>query len=108
MAAKFKITNTFKIAGRGLVLGGFIEEGVVSKGDFIEFSALSKKRRRMIIGIGAISKSEAGATTGLFIKYQDQKELEDLLAWKPKGVTGLISKDGSSQPKVAATTTSDQ
>ena len=42
MVAKYRITNLFKITGRGLVLAGYIEEGVVHIGDHIEFKVFEK------------------------------------------------------------------
>jgi translation elongation factor EF-Tu-like GTPase len=46
VTAKYIIKGTFKIIGRGLVLAGYIDEGVIYLGDYIEFNALDKIKKK--------------------------------------------------------------
>lgn len=92
MTATYIITATFKITGRGLVLAGYINEGIVYLGDYIEFSALGKKWRRKIIGIEGIRKANPDkSNTGLLIKCENEREIDELRAWTPDNETGVIT-----------------
>jgi translation elongation factor EF-Tu-like GTPase len=94
VTAKYTIKDTFKITGRGLVLAGHIDEGVIYIGDFIEFNALDKKRKRKITGIEGIRKANPDkANTGLLIKCEDENEIDELRTWRPDNEVGLIFKE---------------
>ena len=93
MKAKYKINDTFKITGRGLVLAGHIEEGLIYIGDYIEFDAFDKRRKRKITGIEYIRKAIPDKTnTGLLIKCEDDNEIDELRTWRPNGEIGIILK----------------
>ncbi len=94
MTAKYVIKDTFKITGRGLVLAGYIEDGVIHLGDYIEFSAFGKNRRRKIIGIEGFSEANKNKTnTGLLIECRDDIEIDELRKWRPEGDMGVIMRD---------------
>ncbi len=94
MAAKYIIKDTFKIRGRGLVLAGYIEQGVIYVGDYIEFNALDKKRKRKITEVAGTTEANQDKTnTGLLIKCEDDNEIEELRTWTPNGDVGIILKE---------------
>lgn len=96
MTAKYTIKDTFKITGRGLVLAGHIDEGegTIYVGDYIEFNALDKRRKRKITGIEGIRKANPDNTnTGLLIKCEDEIEIDKLRTWRPDNEVGLIFKE---------------
>jgi translation elongation factor EF-Tu-like GTPase len=94
MKAKFRILDTFTITGRGLVMAGYIEEGIFETGDYIEFSAFDKKRKRKITGISSFYKPNPHVmTTGLLIKCDDENEIDELRRWRPKDEVGAISEE---------------
>jgi translation elongation factor EF-Tu-like GTPase len=94
VTAKYIIKDTFKITGRELVLTGHIEEGVIYLGDYIEFTAFDKGRKRRITGIEGITKATADKTNtgGLLIKCEDENEIDELRTWRPNADVGVISK----------------
>ena len=93
MTAKYIIKEVFQITGRGIVLAGHMEEGTVLTGDFIEFTALRRKRKRQITGVNYIRKPNEKDKVGLLIKCADDKEIDDLRTWKPNDSVGVISKE---------------
>jgi translation elongation factor EF-Tu-like GTPase len=94
MTTKYRIKDTFKITGRGLVLAGYIEEGVVSVGDYIEFTVFDKKIKRKITGVEGIRKANPDKTnTGLLIECENENEIDELRQWRPKDDIGLVTKD---------------
>ena len=94
MSAKYIIKDTFKITGRGIVFAGHIGEGEIRIGDYIEFNAFNKKRKRKITGIEGIRHANQDQiNTGLMIQCADENEIDELKAWRPHGELGLISKD---------------
>ena len=94
MQTKYRITDTFKITGRGLVLAGYIEQGEVSPGDYIEFTMASKRRKRKIIGVEGIRTANVTTSnTGLLIECEDENEINELREWRPKDDVGMITKD---------------
>ncbi|WP_018344764.1 hypothetical protein [Cytophaga aurantiaca] len=94
MTAKYIIKNIFRITGRGLVLAGYIEEGEVFIGDYIEFSIFEKTIKRKILGVEGIRKANADNTnTGLLIECHSEKEIDELGQWIPKDEIGLVTKD---------------
>ncbi|WP_079689756.1 hypothetical protein [Ohtaekwangia koreensis] len=77
--AKYIITDTFKITGRGLVLTGYISEGTIFIGDTIEFSALNKIRKRRIVGIEGMREAQSiKVNTGLLIQCESDDEIDEL------------------------------
>ena len=93
IVAKYLITDTFKITGRGIVFAGYIAEGLVSIGDTIEFSAVGMLRQRRITGIEGISYSQPSkVNTGLLIKCESLQEIEELKKWKPGNTIATIYK----------------
>lgn len=77
--AKYLISDTFKITGRGLVFVGYITEGLVSIGNTIEFTAINNLYRRKIIGVEEIKKSQSDKiNTGLLINCDNDKEIVEL------------------------------
>jgi hypothetical protein len=96
VAAKYLVTQTFKITGRGLVFAGYITEGLVSIGDTIEFTAFGSLLQRKITGIEGIRKSQSDkVNTGLLIKCNNDSEIDELSKWKPENVTAIIYKTGT-------------
>ena len=94
VTAKYIIKDAFKITGRGLVLAGHIDEGEIYLGDFIEFNAFDKRRKRKITGIEGIRNANPDKTnTGLLIKCEDETEIDELRTWRPDNEVGLISKE---------------
>ncbi|MBT1706533.1 hypothetical protein [Chryseosolibacter indicus] len=94
MTAKYRIKDTFIITGRGLVLAGTIEEGVVVTGDYIEFDAFEKKRKRRIIGVSSMRKADdKEMNVGLLIKCDNEDEILELRKWRPENELGIIVKE---------------
>ena len=92
MIAKYRIKEIFKITGRGLVLAGYIEDGEVSVGDYIEFAVYGKIIKRRISGIEGIRKVNSEKTnTGIFIECNNENEINELVQWRPKDDIGLIT-----------------
>ena len=61
--AKYKIADTFKITGRGLVFAGEIIEGEINHGDMIEFIFLGQTKLRKIKGVELISRVDRNLNT---------------------------------------------
>jgi translation elongation factor EF-Tu-like GTPase len=94
MTAKYRIKDTFIITGRGLVLAGTLVEGVVLTGDYIEFDALEKKRKRRIKGVSDIRKADdEQMNVGLLIECVNENEILELRRWSPENEIGIISKE---------------
>lgn len=91
--AKYLIADSFKITGRGLVLAGYIKEGLVSKGDTIEFIAFSTLFQRKINAIEGITKSQPDkVNTGLVIECLNDAEIDELKDWRPDNFVATIYK----------------
>lgn len=89
--AKYQIANTFKITGRGIVFAGFILDGTISIGNYIEFSVFDKVFKRKITGVEGITSSQpTKVNTGLLIQCTDEKEIDELRKWKPENTTAII------------------
>lgn len=89
--ATYQISDTFKITGRGIVFAGFIMDGVVSIGDYIEFSTGNKILKRIIAGVEGIRFSQpTKVNTGLLIKCESEQEIEELRNWEPKNTIAAI------------------
>lgn len=94
MTAKYRIKDTFIITGRGLVLAGTIEEGVVVIGDYIEFDAFDKKRKRKIMGVSSMRKADdKEMNVGLLIECENENEIHELRRWRPENELGILTKD---------------
>ena len=88
---KYQILDTFKITGKGIVFSGFILDGIISIGNFIEFSAYDKVFKRQITGVEGITSSQSvKANTGLLIKCIDKQEIEKLRDWKPENIIAFV------------------
>ncbi|WCT13153.1 hypothetical protein [Mucilaginibacter jinjuensis] len=91
--AKYIIADTFKITGRGLVLAGYITDGLVSTGDQIEIVAFETIRYRKIISIESVVKPHSGRiNTGLLIECKDDSEIDELRNWVPNDIVAFIIK----------------
>ena len=89
--AKYFISDTFKITGRGLVFVGYILEGCVTLGNNIEFEVFSSLYQRKIIGIEGITYSSPNkVNTGLLLKCIHEEEIDELRNWKPENVIACI------------------
>ncbi len=89
--AKYQISDTFKITGRGIVFAGFILDGTISIGNDIEFLVYDKVFKRKITGIEGITKSQpTNVNTGLLIQCTDEKEIDELRKWIPENTTAII------------------
>jgi translation elongation factor EF-Tu-like GTPase len=94
MTTKYTIRDTFIITGRGLVLAGTIEEGMILTGDYIEFDAFGKKRKRKITGVSAMRKADDEAMkTDLVIECENENEMGELRRWRPMNEVGIITKE---------------
>ncbi len=91
--AMYLIADSFKITGRGIVLAGYITEGIVSKGDTIEFIAFSTLFQRRIVAIEGFTKSQPDkVNTGLVIECLNDAEIDVLKDWKPDNFVATIYK----------------
>jgi hypothetical protein len=89
--AKYTITDTFKITGRGLVIAGYITEGLISTGDTIEFATLGYLMHRQITGVEFIRKQGADMSySGLLIKCNDDHEITELAEWVPAEEPAMV------------------
>lgn len=94
ITAKYRIKNTFIITGRGLVLAGMIEEGEIFTGDYIEFKAFDKTRKRKITGVSGMRKADDETmNVGLLIECENENEIVELRRWTPQNELGIIGKD---------------
>ncbi len=90
--AQFKISETFKITGRGLVFAGEIIDGNVNSGDSIEFTFSGQTIVRKIKGINLISRVDRSLNNnvGLLISCINKKEMEDIRNSPPNNTLALI------------------
>lgn len=96
LMAKFEIQTTFRITGRGLVLAGFITEGTISVGEYIEFTAFEKLRRCRILGVEGLTVSQPSQVNlGLIIRCENDTEIDELRNWQPGNTIALIYKTNS-------------
>ena len=93
LETEFKISATFKIPNRGLILAGFISKGLVYPADWIEFTAFGKRRKRNIIGVEGIRHINLnGPNTGLLIQCENDEEIDELREWEPDDEIGVITR----------------
>ena len=91
--AKYHIDDTFLITGRGIVFAGYIIEGEISLGDYIEFCVFNKKLLRKIVGIEGIRIAQpTKVNTGLLIKCRDESEIKELRKIKPSSLNSTIKQ----------------
>ncbi len=87
------VEDVFSIAGRGTVVTGRIERGVIKPGDEVEIIGLGAKRRSVVTGVEmfrkALDSAEAGDNVGLLLKEIKTDEVE-------RGM--VIAKPGSVKP----------
>ena len=89
--AKFQISDTFNITSKGILFTGFVLDGTISLGNYIEFNFLDKILRRKIIGIGGVSSHQLSKiNTSLLVESTNEKEIEELKNWNPKNTITLI------------------
>lgn len=89
--ARYIITDTFKITGRGLVLTGYIDEGIIATGNTIELVVNDIIRHRKITGIESTrNRHNHKINTGLLIKCIDDNEVKELREWSPNNEPALI------------------
>lgn len=94
MAATFRISDTFRITGRGLVLAGEIQNGEISNDDLIEFQTDSTVLCRKIKSVEFIyGRNLPPGYLGLIIDCESENEIEDLRNWSPKGAIGTIKSN---------------
>jgi len=93
ITAKYLIADTFRITGRGLVLVGYIMEGLVSFSDTIEFTANDTLRQRRILGIAGMRKTPPDeVNTAMLIQCINEVEIEELRNWQPDKTEAIIYK----------------
>ncbi len=86
------IEDIFSITGRGTVVTGRIETGVVNVGDTIEIVGIRDTQSKVVTGVEMFRKlldrGEAGDNVGLLLRGVDKKDVErgQVLA-KPKSIT---------------------
>lgn len=86
---RFKINDSFRITGRGLILIGVIKNGIINEGDVLEFSVDNIIYHRTILGVTTVN-SKTESNVGLLIETDNENELLKLSEWQPKGVTGIV------------------
>ena len=90
--AKYYINDTFFITDRGIVFVGYIVEGFVKPGSYIEFPAFNQILVRKIIGVESINSKNPKTTNGLLIQCKDEIEMKELRNLKPSKITAIIKQ----------------
>ena len=86
------IEDIFSISGRGTVVTGRIERGVVNVGDEMEFLGIRETHKKVITGVEMFKKlldrGEAGDNVGLLVRGLDKDAVErGQVVAKPKSIT---------------------
>ncbi len=86
------IEDIFSIQGRGTVVTGRIERGVVKVGDEVEIVGFAETRKTVITGVEMFKKvldqGEAGDNVGLLLRGIDKDEVErGMVVAKPGSIT---------------------
>ncbi len=86
------IEDIFSISGRGTVVTGRIERGVVKVGDEMEFSGIRETHKKVITGVEMFKKlldrGEAGDNVGLLVRGLDKDAVErGQVVAKPGSIT---------------------
>lgn len=77
VVGQFFIKDVFKITGRGLVFVGQVKDGLLSPGNFIEFSDGHELECRVIKEIdGAMRTSSDEIQSGILIEFKDESEID--------------------------------
>jgi len=86
------VEDIFSISGRGTVVTGRIEQGVVKVGDDIEIVGIRETQKKVVTGVEMFKKlldsGEAGDNVGLLLRGTERKDVErgQVLA-KPGSIT---------------------
>lgn len=89
--ARYIIADTFKITGRGLVLIGYIDEGIIASGNTIELVVNDMIRHRKITSVeSSRNRQNHKLNTGLLVKCIDDNEITELKEWRPNNEPALI------------------
>jgi len=89
--AKYKISSTFKITGRGIVFAGTILEGTIHTGDYILFEFKGQLIEKKITGIDTRHMTDQNKpNAGILLTSKDQEEIEAFLNWDPQMTVGRI------------------
>ena len=87
------IEDIFSISGRGTVVTGRIERGVVNVGEEVEIVGIRETKKRVVTGVEMFRKildqGEAGDNVGLLLRGTERKEVE-------RGM--VVAKSGSITP----------
>jgi translation elongation factor EF-Tu-like GTPase len=86
----YKINDTFRITGRGIVFLGNISKGLVSIGDFIKFKFDNTELTRRIVGIEGVRSLKEENNCSLMIETTNELEIEKLRNWEPNGLQATI------------------
>ncbi len=74
------IEDVFTISGRGTVVTGRIERGIVKVGDEIEIVGISDTKKRVVTGVEMFKKllddGQAGDNVGVLLRGTDRKEVD--------------------------------
>ncbi len=86
------IEDIFSISGRGTVVTGRVERGVVNVGDEMEFLGIRETHKKVITGVEMFKKlldrGEAGDNVGLLVRGLDKDAVErGQVVAKPKSIT---------------------
>ncbi len=86
------IEDIFSISGRGTVVTGRIDRGVVNVGDEMEFLGIRESHKKVITGVEMFKKlldrGEAGDNVGLLVRGLDKDAVErGQVVAKPKSLT---------------------
>jgi len=91
-AFQMPVEDIFSISGRGTVVTGRIEQGVVKVGDDIEIVGIRETQKKVVTGVEMFKKlldsGEAGDNVGLLLRGTERKDVErgQVLA-KPGSIT---------------------
>ena len=83
------IEDVFSISGRGTVVTGRIERGVVKVGDEVEIVGIKDTRRRRLTGVEMFRKlldqGKAGDNVGCLLRGTDREESSAARFWRKPG-----------------------
>jgi len=86
------IEDIFSISGRGTVVTGRVDRGLVKVGEEVEIVGIRETRKRVVTGVEMFRKildrGEAGDNVGLLLRGTDRKEVErGMVIAKPGSIT---------------------
>jgi len=86
------VEDIFSISGRGTVVTGRVERGMVKVGEEVEIVGIRETRKRVVTGVEMFRKildqGEAGDNVGLLLRGTDRKEVErGMVIAKPGSIT---------------------